>query len=303
MRELNQRRIRYFYEVFQERSIRRAAENLNTAPSVISRQIQLLEEELSAPLFERQARGLAPTEAAFKLIEFWRGCQAQQEKLEDSLKALKTLEEGEVRIVVSEGYLEGLMDQVISPFCMQYPRVKVALDLLPVQALTEELLENRAHIALAFNPASNSGVSQVASATQPIELLLRKDHPLTRLGRRLQIKDLLAHPFAMMPGAYGLGSAIQMLAYAENIELEPSLVTNSLAALRHFVQKTDGITLIGNFSAISLIERGELVTLPLQHPMLVHTQTQLLTKKGRPLPMAAEELLRWITDRMELFKA
>lgn len=69
METLDAKELRMFMAVVRIGSIRGAADHMDVAPSVVSRQIADTERNIGMPLFERTARGMALTEAGELVLE------------------------------------------------------------------------------------------------------------------------------------------------------------------------------------------------------------------------------------------
>jgi DNA-binding transcriptional LysR family regulator len=190
---------------------------------------------------------------------------------------------------------------VLAPFCAQYPKLDIGMDMLAVDAILDEVAESRAHIGLAYNPPPHPRIEYRASSLQPVVLLLRSDHPLARRKGPASIDDLRAYPLALMPPTFGIGHVVKMAELAENITIRATMTTNSLSALKRFVTADNFMTLIGEFAAYRELASGELTTVPIAHPLFEGAQARVLVKADRPLAPGPLELLKWIQERMPMF--
>ncbi|MFM7180455.1 MAG: LysR family transcriptional regulator [Verrucomicrobiales bacterium] len=158
MDTLNYHHLRYFWAVAREGSLRRASEILRVSQSSMSAQIKQLEDSLGSPLFRREGRGLALTEAG-------RSTFALAEKIfalgQDLVKTAKG--EG---LGLRERFPVGITD--VLPKSVAHALLKPVLHLQPAPRLTvrEGLMEDllgllqagRIDLILANDPApSGSG--------------------------------------------------------------------------------------------------------------------------------------------------
>jgi LysR family nitrogen assimilation transcriptional regulator len=89
-------KIQYFLAVMEHRNYSSAAQALRVSQPTLSRQMSALEHEFDAPLFVRHGRGVAPTEAANRLYEGFKGLERQLRSLKSEVGAASGEPRGEV---------------------------------------------------------------------------------------------------------------------------------------------------------------------------------------------------------------
>ena len=150
---LDHHRLHYLYEAVRLGSVRAAAEALDINPSVVSRQIALLEKELGITLIERLSRGIRATEAGQLLVDRYRQWSADQTDTIAKLRELQGLQRGHVDIVLGEGFVSDLMSGPLGKFWERHPQLTMSFDLAGTNEVVRAVAEDRYHIGLVFNAA------------------------------------------------------------------------------------------------------------------------------------------------------
>ena len=298
---LSERRLHYFLQVAEAGSIRGAADRLGIEPSVVSRQVQQLEDELGVQLLQRHGRGIIPTEAAKLVIDHCRERRSSEALLLTQIGELKGLERGEIHIVAGEGFIEELVRWVLQDFCQQYPKLVVTLEFANAVDVVHMLANDQAHIGLAFRPPIDPAIRTVETRKQPMCVITWPDHPLTRQKQPLALSDVTPYPVGLMSRGFGLSNLVQLAEYSERIQFRPSLVTNSIATLKGYVKAHLGVTFLSAHAVANEVAQGTLVALRTRNEIFESAEAQLMVRAGRQMSFAVERLLEMLS-RNALFQ-
>jgi DNA-binding transcriptional LysR family regulator len=298
---LNEQRLRYLYEAACHGSLRAAADELDKNAAVLSRQIGKLEEELRMPVIERHGRGVKLTEAGQLLVAFFRQHIASGDDLIAKLDEIRGLSRGQVDVVVGEGFVSDLLAEPLSVFWKRHPKLTVSLNVAGTNEIIRRVEEDGAQMGLVYNPPSVPRIQSWAAARHPLCAIMSPHHPLAK-RRRPKLVDLRSYPVAQMDSAYGVRQLIEIAEFTEKIRLTPTLTTNSMSILKHFAGEGLGIMMLPAFAVSGEIAAGKLVANPIDHPALVTAEAHVITRLGRRLSGAANELLRLLTSLMQTFR-
>lgn len=298
---IDDRRVKYLYEALTSGSVRAAADKLDMNPSVVSRQIAQLETEMAVPLMERLGRGVRATDAGEVLVDYYRQHRAHQDDVVTKIREMRGLERGHITLVLGEGFVSDLMGKPIQAFWKNYPGLTITMNLAGTNDVIRQVTEDIAHIGLVYNPSPSTAIRSRAAVRQPLCAIIQPDHPLAGMSTQPRLKDIAQFPLALMHSSYGTRQLIALAEQMDQVRLKPKLVTDSISTVKHFVRSGLGISLLPEFSVTQEIEAGELVAITVDQQILASAQAHIITRLGRQMPIAANQLLLQLMSAMRAF--
>lgn len=277
--------------------MRAASENLNVAPSSISRQIAQLEDELGVQLIERNRSRLKLTEAGEIALAYYREFSTHQEAFVSQVRDLKGLKGGTVRLAVGEALIGNPLLEVLERFMEQYPEIRTDVRTAGTADVVAMVLDDEVHIGMVFQPEPDAKIRIRASSDQPLKVIVHPGHALSR-RRTVSIKDLARERLGLPEKSFRIRQILRTVESEEHVFLRPVLVSNSLLVLKEFARSRSGIAVLPGIAAHNEIEAGTLRAVPMNYPALMNTTASVITRLGRQLPLAAVRLLQRIEATM-----
>ncbi|MGI5459147.1 LysR substrate-binding domain-containing protein [Streptomyces sp. CA-249302] len=184
------RQLGYFVAVAEELHFGRAAERLHIVQSAVSMQIQRLERELGAELFDRTPRRVRLTGAGERLLPEARAVLAAAERARAAVAPPAGL-----RIGTSTG-LGAHLDRVLTAFARRAPDVPVELFSLPVAERLARVAGGQLDAAFVRAVEPVPGVRVLPLWPDPLVVALPATHPLA--GRpEIGVEELAGLPLSL----------------------------------------------------------------------------------------------------------
>lgn len=217
------RQLEFFRAVAEEKSILRAAGKLNMAQPPVSRQIELLEEELNVKLFFRSNRGVQLTEAGEAFYKNLDRVFDSMNALKDSVSLPGMKVTGTVRIGILYSAVSQALER-IERYHALYPAVELYLQ-LGTPAVLQELLE-AGELDILFtrgNPDTNIS-GQVALEKDPLELIMIRETDPVPESATVPIRALEQRPLCLLRMNDLSGYNDHLLAECRKQGIQPNIV-------------------------------------------------------------------------------
>ena len=283
-------RLRYLYEAARLGTMNAASESLDIATSSVSRQIAQLEAELGLPLIEKGRRRIGLTEAGEAVCKHYREKLSQEEAFLSHIEEMKKVRTGKIVLAVGEAFITQSFSDMLDGFMQQYPGMEICVTISNTTGVSAQIRDDLAHLGLIFDVPREPGISARLVLPQPLRIIVHGQHHL-RNSSAVTLRSIQQESIGLPDSGYRIRQIIHDAEQEEGVFLEPSLVTNSLALLKNFVLSGRGISILPELVVRDKRLDGSLRVLASNNSVLQSTQTSLITRVGRQLPVGAYRLM------------
>jgi LysR family transcriptional regulator, nitrogen assimilation regulatory protein len=283
------RQIRAVIAVCEEGSFTRAAERENATQSGISQHVATVERTLGVKLFDRSARGIAPTPAG---LRYYKRCVEAVGRLEhanEEARGLAGMVSGDLRIGLMPTFTRAVLAPTLDDFVPRHPDVRLHVFEGYSGVLTDMVLADELDFAVVPGFEGRMGLRS---------RLLVRDREMLLSGRASGFKPLAPVRLAdckplkiVLPGPDNTRRRnLDTYFQTHGVEVAAMLEMDAMIGTLEFVARSDWVTVLPSLISVNDIGRQELVVNPIVDPSM-HAEFVVIQPARRTLSVQARLFL------------
>ena len=276
--------LRVFAAVVENRSISKAAQQLNIAKSAVSRRLGLLEDRFGSRLIERSPGVWAITAKGRELYQRAVLVVDDMDELEADFTDTSNATAGPLTVSIPRSFGLGFLAPALIDFKSRHPDIQFTVDL---DDRNVDLTSENYDFAIRITTHIEGGIVAEMLGTS-LQQLCASPGYLEKHGVPETIEDLSKHLLLYYgPGHRGTWSFAGPGQNRRDIEFQPALNSNNGEFLLMAAQDGLGITRLPDFISSASIRTGRLVSIPLGASLmplgiyLVHSEDRRLNRRMR----------------------
>lgn len=298
---MNTKQLQYFLATAKQKSISRAAKELDIAQPAISLQIANLEHELKVKLFERDFKGMKLTESGQKFETHAADILSKIQAAKLDITENKEDYSGKVVVGLSQSICNVLSVDLLNELEHRYPNIELTFRVGPSYIVDTWLSNNEVDIALCYQDSEHINYEQNTIELIREDLFLyisekpqNPNYSELVLYSSLPFSDLQHYEIFMPDQKDALSKTLVQTAQQTNIKLKTKDGFGQMMTTLHFVTQGLGLVVCPSSSTFHLERCKQIRAIKLIEPNLQQRVFLVKAKQTSPVE-AVYELIREVT--------
>ncbi len=284
------RNLTTFLKVAALRNFTHAARELGYSQSSVSAQIQQLEEEVGAPLFNRIGRTVTLTQFGEELLPYARQLSSIADKMENMLKSEAFLA-GTLRIGMTDSLSELLLEDAFISYHRRFPQVRLEITLDTTSSLLERIRTGQLDAACVIaNPLPRSEWIIWDDIAVPIVVTANPASPLAK-KKSVTLEEISRQELVLMEALAPYSLEFESALAQRHLECQPVFRLESTDTARRIVEQGDFLSVLPLYAVGSSAKEGKIKILNI--PQWKHSESvQMVLHKSKVVTPQIEGFLQ-----------
>jgi DNA-binding transcriptional LysR family regulator len=224
----------YFLAVAEERHFGRAAHRLGMSQPPLSQQIQILEQALGVPLFERSRQGVRLTREGAAILGPVQRFMEHAERLQTVVSDARQGRSDVITIGAINSALFDVVPRLMRSAKQRFPQVSISVSEMKSAQALSAVQSGEIDIAFARLDDHAAALEVRPIVHDHLVLVLPTDHPLTALNP-VRLRDIADHSLVLFPRRSSpsyfdqITSACRAAGFSPRVDFEISSVVSQIA--------------------------------------------------------------------------